>query len=310
MRRGTSGINALLAVDKPLGMTSHDVVSHVRWALGERRVGHAGTLDPDASGVLVVGVGQGTRLMGLLTTERKAYVGLVVLGSETETDDAEGAVTRSADVPAWAWDERAVRERLAAIEGPSMQVPPAYSAISVNGVRSYARARAGEVVELEARPVTIHSASLAAIQDVDGAPGWLCAFDVSKGCYIRAIARDLGRACGSAAHLAGLRRTCSGNVSLASCVTLERLEGEGAGIVESCALDPAASLGLPVRELTSAELADASCGKHLALGGDDIAEGERASLVFDGSLYGVWQRRGRELVSSTNFPAGITGVRR
>ena len=188
MRRGTSGINALIAVDKPLGMTSHDVVARVRRSLAERRVGHAGTLDPDASGVLVVGVGQGTRLMGLLTSERKGYVGLVVFGSETETDDAEGKVTRTAEVPDWAWDEHAVRERLAAIEGPCMQVPPAYSAISVNGVRSYARARAGETVELDARPVTVHSASLAAIQDVDGHPGWLCAFEVSKGCYIRAIA--------------------------------------------------------------------------------------------------------------------------
>lgn len=152
MRRGTSGINALIAVDKPLGMTSHDVVARVRRSLAERRVGHAGTLDPDASGVLVVGVGQGTRLMGLLTSERKGYVGLVVFGSETDTDDAEGKVTRTAEVPDWAWDEHAVRERLAAIEGPCMQVPPAYSAISVNGVRSYARARAGETVELDAVP--------------------------------------------------------------------------------------------------------------------------------------------------------------
>lgn len=310
MRRGTSGINALIAVDKPLGMTSHDVVARVRRALGERRVGHAGTLDPDASGVLVVGVGQGTRLMGLLTAERKSYVGLVVLGSETETDDAEGQVTREADVPSWAWDEAVVRERLARIEGPSMQVPPAYSAISVNGVRSYARARAGEQVELDARPVTIHSASLAAIQDVEGRPGWLCAFDVSKGCYIRAIARDLGREFGSAAHLAGLRRTGSGSISLSSCVSLEDLERAGADLLATAALDPAASLGVPVRVLTDAELADASCGKHLAAGDVDVEESGRVCLVHGDKLYGVWERRADELVSSTNFPAGIMGVRR
>ncbi len=310
MRRGTSGINALIAVDKPLGMTSHDVVARVRRALGERRVGHAGTLDPDASGVLVVGVGQGTRLMGLLTAERKSYVGLVVLGFETETDDAEGQVTREADVPSWAWDEAVVRDRLAKIEGPSMQVPPAYSAISVNGVRSYARARAGEHVELEARPVTIHSASLAAIQDVEGRPGWLCAFDVSKGCYIRAIARDLGREFGSAAHLAGLRRTGSGSISLSSCVSLEDLERGGADLLATAALDPAASLGAPVRMLTDDELADASCGKHLAAGDVDVEEGGRVCLVHGDKLYGVWERRADELVSSTNFPAGIMGVRR
>lgn len=191
-----------------------------------------------------------------------------------------------------------------------MQVPPAYSAISVNGVRSYARARAGETVELDARPVTVHSASLAAIQDVDGHPGWLCAFEVSKGCYIRAIARDLGRACGSAAHLAGLRRTSSGSISLSSCVTLEELEREGAGVLASSALDPAACLGAPIRSLSEADLADASCGKHLSLGSVSVEEGGRVCLVAGDKLYGVWTRRGDELVSSTNFPAGISGVRR
>lgn len=191
-----------------------------------------------------------------------------------------------------------------------MQVPPAYSAISVNGVRSYARARAGETVELDARPVTVHSASLAAIQDVDGHPGWLCAFEVSKGCYIRAIARDLGRACGSAAHLAGLRRTSSGSISLSSCVTLEDLERDGAGVLASSALDPAACLGAPIRSLSEADLADASCGKHLSLGSVSVEEGGRVCLVAGDKLYGVWTRRGDELVSSTNFPAGISGVRR
>ena len=311
MRRGTSGINALIGVDKPLGMTSHDVVAHVRRALGERRVGHAGTLDPDASGVLVVGVGQGTRLMGLLTAERKSYMGLVVFGSETDTDDAEGAVTRTADVPAWAFGEATARERLASLVGSFMQVPPAYSAISVNGVRSYARARAGEQVELEARPVTIHAAELVAIQNVDGACAWLCSFDVSKGCYIRAIARDLGRACGTAAHLGGLTRTSSGSISLGSCVNLERLEAEGAALLDSASLDPAACLGLPARILTAAELADAACGKRLPVGAvsSQVAEGGLVSLVNEGKLYGVWRRTGRQLVSQTNFPAGIMGVR-
>lgn len=311
MRRGTSGINALIGVNKPLGMTSHDAVAHVRRALGERRVGHAGTLDPDASGVLVVGVGQGTRLMGLLTAERKSYMGLVVFGSETDTDDAEGTVTRTADVPSWVSDEASAREHLAGLIGTSMQVPPAFSAISVNGVRSYARARAGEQVELEARPVTIHAAELVAIQDVDGAPAWLCSFDVSKGCYIRAIARDLGRSCGSAAHLGGLTRTCSGSITLGSCVSLEKLEEKGASLLDSASLDPAACLGLPARILTSSELADASCGKRLAVGAvsSQVAEGGLVSLVSGGKLYGVWRREGRQLVSQTNFPSGIMGVR-
>ena len=128
--------------------------------------------------------------------------------------------------------------------------------------------------------------------------------------YIRTIARDLGRACGSAAHLAGLRRTSSGSISLSSCVTLEELEREGAGVLASSALDPAACLGAPIRSLSEADLADASCGKHLSLGSVSVEEGGRVCLVAGDKLYGVWTRRGDELVSSTNFPAGISGVRR
>ncbi len=311
MKRGQSGINALIGVDKPCGMTSHDVVSRVRRALGERRVGHAGTLDPDASGVLVVGVGQGTRLMGKLTAERKGYLGLVCLGSETTTDDAEGEVVRSAEAPEWAGDEVRVSEFLNGFLGDSMQVPPAYSAISVNGVRSYARARAGEDVELPARPVTIHQAQLIAIQQVGENPAWLVSFDVSKGCYIRAIARDLGRACGSAAHLEGLRRTSSGNIALPSCVSLDELEREGAGILRQRAIDPAAALGYPVRELGESEVADASCGRKLELGRctpENPAEGGLVSLVSEDRLLGIWRREGARLVCDTNFPAGVSGV--
>lgn len=312
MRRGESGINALLAIDKPAGMTSHDVVARVRRAVGERRVGHAGTLDPAATGVLVCGVGQGTRLMGLLTAERKGYVGLVVLGSETDTDDAEGTVVREAPVPAQAADPEWARPLVEALVGEQMQVPPAYSAISVGGVRSYARARAGEAVELEPRPVTIHEASLLAVSNHEGAPAWLCSFDVSKGCYIRSIARDLGRACGSAAHLGDLRRTFSGNVTLASCVGLDELEAGGAEFARAHALDPVRALGLPVRKLSGAEAADVACGRRIALGscvGGMPAEGGLVSVVDGERLLGVWERRGGSLACSTNFPGGISGVR-
>ena len=149
MRRGTSGINAVIAVDKPLGMTSHDVVNRVRRALGERRVGHAGTLDPDASGVMVVGIGQGTRLMGLMTADDKRYDALVEFGSETNTDDAEGEVTREALVPDRLAQPEVAQVVVASLVGEVDQVPPAFSAISVNGVRSYQRARDGEDFELE-----------------------------------------------------------------------------------------------------------------------------------------------------------------
>lgn len=371
MRRGTSGINALIAVDKPAGMTSHDVVARVRRALGERRVGHAGTLDPDATGVLVVGVGQGTRLMGLLTAEHKGYVGLVAFGSETDTEDAAGAVTRVAEPPAWALDDQRARACVEGLVGEHDQVPPAYSAISVGGVRSYARARAGEQVELPPRRVTIYDAQLlsvgasvpgmgsagvggpgagagsdagsagAGVSGCDGtsasacpdaserdraeagegpaatapAPAavtWLCSFDVSKGCYVRSIARDLGRACESAAHLAGLRRTRSGAVTLGDCVSLDDLEREGAGIVATCCVDPVRALALPVRTLDEREAADAANGKSLALGSMGSAapsEGDCVALVSADRLVGVWKRRGDRLVCDVNFPGGITGVR-
>ena len=310
MRRGTSGINALIAVDKPVGMTSHDVVSRVRRAVGERRVGHAGTLDPAASGVLVVGIGQGTRLMGLLTAERKGYVGLVALGSETDTDDAEGTVTREAPAPAWAFDEARAAEVVSSLVGDAMQVPPAYSAISVGGVRSYARARAGEEFELPARPVTIHDARLLAIQDLAGSPAWLCSFDVSKGCYIRSIARDLGRRVDSAAHLEALRRTSSGTVSISDCVSLDELDELGARVVGR-ALDPVCALGLPVRTLSENEAEDVACGRRVAVGslGSSLADGGLACVVRESRLLGVWHRQGAMLACSTNFPGGVTGVR-
>lgn len=312
MKRGQSGIDALLAIDKPVGMTSHDVVSRVRRALGERRVGHAGTLDPAASGVLVVGVGQGTRLMGLLTAERKGYVGLVAFGSETDTDDAEGRVTKEAQAPEFAREHSRAAEAVGALVGSYDQVPPSYSAISVGGVRSYARARAGEEFELPARPVTVHGATLLAIQDIEGAPAWVCSFDVSKGCYIRAIARDLGRSLGSAAHLADLRRTASGNVSLGDCVSLDELEREGRALALGRCLDPVRALGLGVRRLDAKELTDVSCGKRIALGaveGGEPGDGERVCIVSGERLYGVWERRGQQLVCSTNFPGGVMGVR-
>ena len=147
-RRTPSQLNMLLAVDKPVGCTSHDVVSQCRRALHERRVGHAGTLDPMASGVMVVGVGQATRLLGMLTLDTKSYVADISFGVETNTDDAEGEAVRTVPIAADLRDPAYARERLCAMLGPQMQVPPAFSAISVNGVRAYKAAREGNAVEL------------------------------------------------------------------------------------------------------------------------------------------------------------------
>lgn len=312
MRRGTSGISCLLAIDKPLGLSSHDVVNRVRRILGERRVGHAGTLDPAASGVLVVGVGQATRLLGMLTLDDKRYEARISFGTETSTDDAEGEVTRTADVPSRLSDPAVAAAVVASLVGPCDQVPPAYSAISVDGRRAYDRARSGERVELPVRHVTIHEASLEDIDTTDGLV-WTCSLHVSKGTYVRSIARDLGRSMGTAAHLCGLRRISSGPIGQGECLTLDELEHMSIPEVLARALDPADALSLPLRPLSEADLADVRCGRTVALG--DVAsagalgQGDRVCMVRDGRLHGVWELRGRRLASVATFPDGIAGVR-
>ncbi|MGO5210793.1 tRNA pseudouridine(55) synthase TruB [Parafannyhessea sp. LCP21S3_E6] len=312
MKRGQSGINCLLAIDKPVGLSSHDVVNHVRRALGEKRVGHAGTLDPLASGVLVVGVGQGTRLMGLLTADTKSYVARIAFGTQTATDDAEGEVVLRRDAPADVLSREFAAGVVAGLEGEQDQVPPSFSAISVGGVRAYERARKGQEVELKSRHVTIMSAVLLDVvaEGPDGQPCWDCAFTVSKGTYVRSIARDLGASLGSAAHLVELRRTASGGIGLADCIALEELERRGAAALAECALDPVRKLGLPARELTVDELADVRCGKRVTCTDAGLPEGGRVCLTFGDALVGIWEREGERLRCQINFPSGVTGVAR
>ncbi|QKF07030.1 tRNA pseudouridine(55) synthase TruB [Berryella wangjianweii] len=241
MRRGESGFSLLLAVDKPQGMSSHDVVNRVRRVFGERRVGHAGTLDPLATGVLPLCVGPATRLEHFLVGHDKVYQAELRFGWETSTDDAEGEPTRRAPVPAHLADPACAHEVLAKLVGEQLQRPPAYAAIKVNGRAAYARARAGEDVVLDARPIVVHAAELIDAQrDEEGDVRWRVRFAVSKGTYIRSLARDAGRLAGSAAHLSGLRRLAAGAVSIDDCVTLDQLEDRGT----QAAIDPVAALGL------------------------------------------------------------------
>ncbi|MGI6229634.1 MAG: tRNA pseudouridine(55) synthase TruB [Tractidigestivibacter sp.] len=318
MKRGESGIDALLGIDKPCGITSHDVVNHVRRAMGEKRVGHAGTLDPAASGVMVVGVGQATRLMGLMTAERKLYRAVVVFGCETDTDDGEGAPTVASPIPQRLADESVARELLASFVGEQDQVPPAYSAISVNGQRSYALARKGKAPDLAARRITVYSATLVESRYAPGALAWVCDFEVSKGTYVRALARDLGRRAGSAAHLGELRRLRSGAIAVEDCLKLDAIDSAASpDELLAHALDPARSLGLPLRQLSQEEVSWAMNGKALEAGvvsgmdGEkrEPRSGERVSLVRDGSLFGVWHEDHGRLRSDVNFPRGIVGVR-
>ena len=307
MKRGQSGLAFIIGVSKPCGMSSHDVVGRVRRALGERRVGHAGTLDPAASGVLVVGVGQATRLLGMLTLDDKRYVARIRFGAATDTDDAEGDVIETAPVPAELSDVEVAREALAGFVGPQMQTPPAYSAISVDGKRAYARARAGEEVALEARPIVVHEATLLGIEDADDALVWTCVFNVSKGTYIRALARDLGASLGVPAHLEALERISAGPVTLSNCLSLDELAEMSPQDVAARALDPLALLGLPARLLSEEEYTRSVNGMGLAA--RELSEGERVGLVWKDRLVGIWQVQRGELRCESNFPGGIGGVR-
>lgn len=315
MRRGESGINLLVGIDKPRGLSSHDVVNRVRRAVGERRVGHAGTLDPLATGVLVVGIGQATRLLGQLTLDDKRYRATVEFGTQTTTDDSEGEVIAAAEVPACVASEEYARAMLASMVGWQDQLPPAYSAISVDGRRAYDRARSGETVGLEPRRVCVHEASLVSVEASDVVT-WTFDVLVSKGTYVRSLARDLGVAAGTVAHLCGLERRAAGTVGLAECVTLEKLASLGPEGVPSCAVDPVAALGLPARLLAKDELADVACGRTLETGlvWDDGAmrparEGERLSIVRGEMLMGVWECVGDRVRCVVTFPDGILGVR-
>ena len=212
--RGTA-TDGLLLVDKPAGMTSHDVVLAARRAFGETRIGHAGTLDPFATGLLVLLLGRATRLLPHLDGVPKEYEAVIALGRETETDDLEGATVREAPPP----DDAAIAEAIAQLTGPLAQVPPAFSAKRVAGRRAYAAARAGVVVELAPSPVEVF---LWSNVRRDGA--WLFAtIACGGGTYIRALARDLGRLTHSAAHLAALRRVRSGPFRVEDAVSLDAL---------------------------------------------------------------------------------------
>jgi tRNA pseudouridine55 synthase len=217
-------VEGLVNVDKPAGWTSHDVVAKTRKLAGTRKVGHAGTLDPMATGVLLLGIGRGTKLVGHLALTDKEYQATIRLGAATVTDDAEGEIVTRAD--ASAVSDGAIDAGIAELTGDIMQVPSAVSAIKKGGVRAYERVRAGETVELDARPVTVGRFDLLATRRA----GSFCELDVevecTSGTYIRALARDLGAALGVGGHLTALRRTRVGPYRLAESRTLDQLAVE------------------------------------------------------------------------------------
>ncbi len=250
--------SGLVVVDKPAGLTSHDVVGRLRRILRTRKVGHAGTLDPMATGVLVCGVERGTKLLGHLALDTKAYTATIRLGASTTTDDAEGEVLATADpsgVP-----DAAVAAGIAALTGAIEQVPSSVSAIKVDGRRAHARVRAGEEVVLAARPVTVSVFDLLARRGAD----LDVVVECSSGTYVRALARDLGAGLGVGGHLTALRRTRVGPFALDRARTLEQLEVDP---TLSLPLDDAVAVAFPRRDLDAPAAADVRHGRSLPASG-------------------------------------------
>jgi tRNA pseudouridine55 synthase len=272
--------DGLLVVDKPAGWTSHDVVGRVRRLARTRKVGHAGTLDPMATGVLVLGVGRATRLLGHLALTDKAYDATIRLGATTVTDDAEGDVVQERDAAAVTDD--AVRAGLAALTGELEQVPSAVSAVKVDGVRSYARVRAGEDVQLAARRVTVSRLDLLARRGDELDVTVAC----TSGTYVRALARDLGAALGVGGHLTALRRTRVGPFGLDVARTLDALAEDTDGAVVR--LDDAVAAAFARRDLDADEAVALSHGKKLAATG---AAGPHGAFAPDGRCIALVQDR-------------------
>lgn len=289
-------VSGIAIVDKPRGMTSHDVVGRARRALRTREVGHAGTLDPMATGVLVLGVGEGTKLLTFLTAVDKTYEATLALGVSTDSLDADGQVDETASVPegvlaeleALSCDGRPGDRLLGAIASElarTSQVPPSYSAIHVAGERAHALARRGEVVALPARPITVRA--LEVLSATLGEPPALSLrVSADKGYYVRSLARDLAQALGTVGHLTSLRRTRSGCFDANEALSLADLAA-----VPLVPLAEAARRALPTIVLDEPRARDARHGKRIApehLG--DLGRGPAAWLDLEGALVAVGER--------------------
>ena len=249
--------SGILIVDKPGGMTSHQVVGAVRRAFRTKKVGHAGTLDPMATGVLICGVNRATRLLGHLALHDKAYHATIRLGMATNTDDADGEQISRAD--ASSLDSSQIEAAMQPLRGEIMQVPSTVSAIKVDGKRAYARARAGEEVALAARPVTVSSFIATDIRRVAEFVDVDVDVECSAGTYVRALARDLGAALGVGGHLTALRRTRIGQYSLADAIPLTDLPGE------LMTMARAAQLSFPTMTVSAEQAVDVSLGRGLPI---------------------------------------------
>jgi tRNA pseudouridine55 synthase len=284
-RKRGAGVDGVLVVDKPAGMTSHDVVDRIRKRFGTRRVGHAGTLDPDATGVLILGLGRATRFLTYAQATPKRYLTTAVFGVTTSTQDASGEVLdrRAVDI-----SENDVRTATAKHTGQLEQIPPMVSAVRVGGERLYKKARRGEEIERAARPVTVYELEVQSF--TEDPPEAVLDVRCSAGTYVRTLVHDIGASLGCGAHLRALRRTEAGGFGEADAIELDSVESED--------LRPLADA---VRALTRIEIEgdDAMLvanGRRLELPSEDLVDGEHLALIHGGDLVAVYARKGRELV--------------
>lgn len=328
-KRGSSGFSLCLGIDKPAGMTSHDVVNRIRRVFGERRVGHGGTLDPFATGVLPIFVGSATRLAGLSLTSPKTYVAEIAFGFSTNTGDTDGEVVDEKTPPSNLLSIRFAEDSVSGLIGKMRQIPPAYSAVKVNGVRAYERARQGEDVKLKARDIQIFDARLLEPpwMDDDGCAIWPVEISVSAGTYVRKIAEDLGDMYGCPAHLRSLRRTETLGIGISECIPLDEL----CDVSDAIAIDPVSMLGkrcafvsggleravangspisakdLDILERIEApKTEDASCAAPFELSNKEVLEGEGICMLSSDKLLAIYEMRDGKLMAKRVFSNGIS----
>lgn len=288
-RRKGRDISGWLVVDKPAGMTSTAVVNKVRWAFGAKKAGHAGTLDPEATGVLAVALGEATKTVPYVTDALKAYEFTVRWGQATNTDDTEGEVIAESDARP---SEAEIKAALGGFVGETMQVPPAFSAVKIDGERAYKKARAGDDVTLEARPLWVEEMLLVDVPDADHA---VLEMTCGKGGYVRAVARDLGEQLGCHGHVTALRRIWSGPFEAKDGVSIERIEE----LAKTPELD---ELLLPL-EAGLAELPEVRCPPE-SLG--KLRNGNAAMVIAQDIDFGeeCWASHEGRAVAVGTFKAG------
>lgn len=290
--------SAILLVDKPSGITSHDVVSRTRKALDTRKIGHAGTLDPMATGLLVLGVESSTRLLTFIAGLDKTYEATIRLGIATDSDDADGVVTARADTTSIdAVTPELIADGIAVLTGAISQVPSTVSAIKVDGRRAYDLAREGVAVELSSRDVTVSRFDVVARRDEPGVIDLDVVVDCASGTYIRALARDLGRGLGVGGHLTALRRTHIGPFVVDGAASIDAL-AEAQGLAPAAA----ASLVLGRLDVTDEEARALRQGKRLTDGGERFTGAKAAAVTPDGALIGIVERRGADAKAVMNMP--------